>query len=79
MTAAIQANTTFQMTPSMNCPTDPIGLAEYKLSQFSPRELGLCSSAAGSDICRLCPYRRRLVDPVLHLIGAAAAWGGKPT
>src|SRR5262245_7610667 len=39
ITAAIQANTTFQMTPSINCPTDPIGLVEYKLSQ-------LCVSSA---------------------------------
>src|SRR5262249_57956255 len=29
----------FQMTPSINCPTDPIGLVEYKLSR-------LCVSSA---------------------------------
>src|SRR5262249_12884440 len=39
MTAAIQANTTFQITPSISCPAEPIGLVEYRLSQ-------LCVSSA---------------------------------
>src|SRR5215475_7595652 len=43
MTAAIQANTTFQMTPSINCPTDPVGLVVSQLCVSSA--LGKSSAA----------------------------------
>jgi hypothetical protein len=46
MIAAIQANTTFQITPSKSCATDPIGAVENRPSQLCAREAVGKSNAA---------------------------------